>query len=272
LSTRKTAVITGGSSGIGLAIAQQLVDAGTAVLIVGRDAFAGAEAVSRLGGGERHAWFARADVTSHEQLEAAVASFIDRYGRLDTMFNNAGMSVIGLAEDVSLEQWREVIEIDLMGVVHGIAVAYPRMVRQGFGHIVNTSSLSGVVPTPGSVPYTAAKHAVVGLSLSLRLEARRHGIGVSVLCPPVVRTPILDRTPAIGLDPVKARGALPGRLMSARKCATVTLRAVARDQALILPGLSWPLALMQRHLPTITGWIADSIARKVAAIRQSPRQ
>ncbi|MGH7899749.1 MAG: SDR family NAD(P)-dependent oxidoreductase, partial [Candidatus Binatia bacterium] len=97
----------------------------------------------------------------------------------------------GEAKDYTLDDWRYVIDVNLMGVVHGVQAAYPRMIRQGFGHIVNTASMAGQMATPLAVVYGATKHAVVGLSRALRAEARLYGVRVSVVCPGVIRTPLL---------------------------------------------------------------------------------
>ena len=93
----------------------------------------------------------------------------------------------------SIEDWNQIIDVNLRGVINGIQAAYKIMMEQGFGHIVNTASMAGLMPGPGNVAYTTTKHAVVGLSKSLRAEAAHRGVRVSVLCPGVIRTPILRR-------------------------------------------------------------------------------
>ncbi len=95
--------------------------------------------------------------------------------------------------DLTLAHWNRVIDVNLRGVVHGVAAAYPLMISQGRGHIVNTASLAGLIPGPVLTPYAMTKHAVVGLSTSLRAEAAAHGVRVSVVCPGVIDTPLLDK-------------------------------------------------------------------------------
>ena len=107
------------------------------------------------------------------------------------MFNNAGIAIGGSAHDYGIQEWNQIIDVNLRGVVNGVQAAYCIMIKQGFGHIVNTASITGLMPTPGQVAYSMTKHAVVGLSLSLRAEAALLGIRVSVLCPGAIRTPIL---------------------------------------------------------------------------------
>ena len=112
-------------------------------------------------------------------------------GRLDYMFNNAGIAIGGEVRVCHIEDWAAVLNVNLHGVVNGVQAAYPVMLSQGYGHIVNTASMAGLLPMPAAVSYATTKHAVVGLSKSLRVEAAPYGVRVSVLCPGFIRTPIL---------------------------------------------------------------------------------
>lgn len=190
---RRLAVVTGGASGIGAALARALVLRGDSVVIADLNA-AGASALAaqlcRSGPGRAHA--EAVDVRDAKAVRAVVEEAHRRDGRLDLMFNNAGIGLGGAVEDLAMSHWDRVIDVNLRGVVHGVAAAYPLMLRQGYGHIVNTASVAGLVPAPFLTPYAMTKHAVVGLSLSLRGEAAAHGVRVSVLCPGAVETAILD--------------------------------------------------------------------------------
>ena len=128
---------------------------------------------------------------SYPSFEGAVAEAVQQSGRIDYLFNNAGIGVGGEVDSYTLDDWNDVFDVNLRGVVHGIQAVYPIMIRQHSGHIVNTASMAGLLAGPGTVSYTATKHAVVALSKALRLEAERHGVQVSVLCPGAIRTPIL---------------------------------------------------------------------------------
>ncbi|WP_262403074.1 SDR family oxidoreductase [Actinomadura sp. CNU-125] len=165
------AIVTGGASGIGRAIATSLVARGDTVVVTDIDeggAKAVADRLNTLGRGK--AASARLDVTDADAVSELYAGVKDEHGRLDRVFNNAGIAVGGLAEELSLDHWNRAIDINLKGVIHGVNAAYPIMLKQGNGHIVNTASLAGLVPMPVGIPYTATKHAVVGLSLGLRAE------------------------------------------------------------------------------------------------------
>lgn len=237
----RTAVVTGGASGIGAALARALVSRGDSVVIADLDA-AGASALaaqlSDQGPGRARA--EALDVRDADAVRAVVERASCRDGRLDLMFNNAGIGMGGAVEDLALSHWDRVIDVNLRGVVHGVAAAYPLMLRQGHGHIVNTASVAGLVPAPFITPYSMTKHAVVGLSLSLRGEAAAHGVRVSALCPGAVETAILDRgnpedlpeTPT--LDGREYVTKVAGAPYSPDALATEVLSAVARNRPVIV--------------------------------------
>ena len=186
------AIVTGGASGIGQAISEELVKRGCEVVIADRQIDVAEEIASKLclSGGKATA--RELDVINSSAVEALVNDTVQRTGRLDYMFNNAGIIVGGPAHMFWIDDWNEIVNVNLNGVINGVQAAYKTMVVQGFGHIVNTASMAGLIPISGSVAYAATKHAVVGLSESLRAEAALFGIRVSVLCPGFIRTPILD--------------------------------------------------------------------------------
>src|SRR5699024_1707745 len=117
---------------------------------------------------------------------------VRRHGRIDVFHNNAGIAVAGATSEMTARHWDDLIDIDLRGVVHGIDAVYPIMRRQGSGHIVVMGSLAGLIPVPAMVPYSSVKSAVGTMGRSLRVEARRYGVRVSVVCPAFVDTPLLD--------------------------------------------------------------------------------
>ena len=187
----KIAFVTGGASGMGAALATKLVDERAEVWIADRQVGPAQELAQRLNsrGGKAHA--IELDVRSYPSFERAVAEALAQSGRIDYLFDNAGIGVGGEVDSYTLDDWNDVFDVNLRGVVHGIHAVYPIMIGQHFGHIVNTASMAGLVTTAGQASYSATKHAVVAISKSLRVEAERHGVQVSVLCPGVIRTPIL---------------------------------------------------------------------------------
>jgi NAD(P)-dependent dehydrogenase (short-subunit alcohol dehydrogenase family) len=241
------ALITGGASGIGAALARQLVSRGTVVVLADRQEELAQEVAATVRSTGGQAEVALLDVRDAAAFEQLVADIFARHGRLDYLFNNAGTGVAGEAVENTLDDWRYIVEVNLMGVVHGVHAAYRRMVEQGFGHIVNTASMAGLMPTPGSVSYGATKHGVVGLSRSLRTEAQCYGVRVSVLCPGVIRTPILANGGRFGRTtrPVNQQAQLAFmeslQPMDADVFAGRALRQVAMNREIIvIPGV-WKL-------------------------------
>src|SRR5437763_50829 len=164
----RVAFVTGGASGIGRAISGALVARGDRVVVSDINA-SGAAAVAREleARGPGSATSVGLDVADPRGFEQAVAAAHAEHGRLDLLFNNAGIGVGGPVEELALAHWERTIDVNLRGVMHGVRAAYPLMIEQGFGHIVNTASLAGLLPFPFGVPYAMTKHAVVGLSVSL---------------------------------------------------------------------------------------------------------
>ncbi len=186
------AVITGGASGIGKALAEALAERGCEVIVADLQTGLAEEAVGALRARGATATAAHLDVTDFSEVSRLVQETVGRCGRLDYMFNNAGIGILGEVRDHTIADWYRIIDVNLRGVVNGVEAAYRVMLAQGFGHIVNTASIQGLVPTPLMASYGATKHAVVALSSSLRIEAAPAGIRVSVICPGVIRTPLLQ--------------------------------------------------------------------------------
>ncbi len=239
IESSTVAIVTGGASGIGRAISQALVERGATVAIADRDA-EGAERVSAAMAGPGSAYGVALDVTDADAVQTAYGKVHDEHGRLDLVVNNAGIGTGGAIDELSLDHWNATIDVNLRGVVHGVQAAYPIMIEQGSGHILNTASLAGLLPTPLMGPYTATKHAVVALSLALRAEAAPHRVKVSVLCPGFVDTPLLDntnpglpQTPA-GTESRRTAQRLQRRLYSPEMLARDVLRGVERNKSLIV--------------------------------------
>jgi len=239
----KIAFVTGGASGIGAALATELVDKGAEVWIADRQVGPAEELAQRLnsGGGKAHA--IELDVRSYPSFERAVAEAVQQSGRIDYLFNNAGIGVSGEIDSYTLDDWNDVFDVNLRGVAHGIQAVYPIMIGQHSGHIVNTASMAGLVTTAGQGSYTATKHAVVAISKTLRIEAERHGVQVSVLCPGVIRTPILAGGKYGRYNGVSDESMLKlweqMRPMAPEIFAERALRAVLRGNAIIVVPAWW---------------------------------
>lgn len=193
-----TAVVTGGASGIGRSLATLLADRGALVHVVDRDG-EGADAVAagiRDTGGRAEAH--SVDVTDADAVMVLADAVFER-GPVDLLFNNAGVGHAGLIVDTTLEDWRRLVDVNLMGVVHGVHAFLPRMsAQQGPSHIVNTASMAGIVPAAGLSAYSATKAAVVALTEALDVELIGTPVCVSALCPGVVNTAIVGTSSMSG--------------------------------------------------------------------------
>ena len=177
----KTAIITGGASGIGRALGEELARRGARVILADVNAKLLDETAGSI---VKAGWRAKPvalDVSDFEAVKELVHDTVAEHGRLDYIFNNAGVTVGGEARDLCLDDWRKVIDTNLYGVVNGVVAAYPVMIGQGFGHIINTASSAGLIPIPGGIPYSASKYGIVGLSNSLRLEGADLGVRTRIV-------------------------------------------------------------------------------------------
>lgn len=218
----KVAIVTGGASGIGRALCEALSRRGACVIVADintEGAQRVASAITTAGGRARAAHL---DVVKDEGVRKLVDDTASEYRRLDYMFNNAGVNVSrGEMRDLTVEHWHSVIDVNLLGVLYGTIAAYSVMVQQGFGHIINTASLAGLLGFPTSIPYGVSKCALVGLSIPLRLEAADLGVKVSVVCPGEIRTNKPNQRYKFGL-------------VDAEEAAEIILRGVAKNQAIIV--------------------------------------
>ena len=254
----KTVVITGGASGIGRALGEELCGAGAEVVL----ADVNAELLSSTAEPLRNSGYqvdtAIVDVTDFEAVKTLVEEAAREHGGIDYLFNNAGIVVGGEARDVPLDDWRAVIDTSLYGVVHGVLAAYPLMLKRGSGHIINPASRAGLIPAAGEISYTAAKYGIVGLSHALRAEAADLGVRVSVVCPGFIETPILHTLKVVKLDPDKLQAQIP-KTMPADECAREILRGVQRNKATITPTTTAKvLWRLYRYAP----WLVDLLLRR----------
>ena len=241
-------VVTGGASGIGLATARLLGARGGRLVLADVEAGALDSAVEALRAGGVEAHSVVCDVRSHDAVQALAGEAFDVLGAVHVVFNNAGVAVGGPIVDMSHDDWRWVIDVDLWGPIHGVEAFVPRMVEQGEGgHILFTASFAGLVPNVGLGPYTVAKYGVVALAEVLYRELRPHGIGVSVLCPMRVGTNIgtsernrSDEYGGPGVSPlVPDQGEdnrdMAGRVLPVEEVAALTVDAVLTNRLYVLP-------------------------------------
>jgi NAD(P)-dependent dehydrogenase (short-subunit alcohol dehydrogenase family) len=267
----KVAIVTGGASGIGRALCEALARREAAAVVV---ADIDAEGAQEVAAAHRCAQAMHIDVCRQGDVQALVDETVAQHGRLDLMINNAGVAICGEARDLTLDHWRHVLDVNLWGVIYGTTAAYRVMVDQGFGHIVNIASLDGLTPMPLATPYTAAKHAVVGLSTALRIEGADLGVKVSVACPGTVQTNILDTAAFVGIKREEAIAEMQSgfKMADPADCTRAILRGVERNQAIIidtqLNRLFWRL---YRLSPSLYAALMQKGVEQMRPLREGPK-
>ncbi|MCP4137031.1 MAG: SDR family oxidoreductase [bacterium] len=257
-----TAILTGGASGIGEALARELAARGCDVTITDLQIERAEELAAQVRSSGGLITAVKADVTDYSAMEKIIQDTAQRTGRLDYLFNNAGVVLGGEVCHYGIDDWNFIIDVNLKGVVNGIQAAYPIMIEQGFGHIVNTASMAGLVAGPGNTAYTTTKHAVVGLSNSMRCEASAKGVRVSALCPGFIRTPILDDAGKFGrvlfeLTPEQKR--IQNELIEKAKpmdpelFAKKALDQVARNRPIVILPSFWKFIWMTQRMFPLQG-------------------
>ena len=271
-----TAIVTGGASGIGRALGAELARRGCIVCLADRQLDEVVQAAAEIRASGTDASAAHLDVSDYSAVERLVGEVMNRTGRLDYIFNNAGIAIGGPTHLHNIDDWNRTIAVNLLGVANGLHVAYQAMRKQGFGHIVNTGSTAGLLPAPGAVSYAASKCAVVGLSRALRIEAALNNVRVSVLCPGAVRTPILQSGGKFGksyvnLSPEQEREMWDRfHPISPDTFARKALSAVARNKAIIVIPSWWKAFwALDRLFPSLTMYMARKSYSELLALVDS---
>lgn len=237
--TGKLALITGGSSGIGYALANQLVEAGGSVILLARSQEKLDEAkralTSQISQPEQLIHAIPADVTDVESLSMAIEDMAKTIGIPDFIFNCAGVALPGYVEQLKLEVFKWTMDIDYHGTVNVIKLLLPHLLQRGSGHIINFSSMAGVIGTFGYSAYSGAKFAVRGFSDVIRSELKPKNIRVSIVYPPDTDTPQLAFENQF--KPYETRElAGSDKPISAAAVARETLKSVSRGKYAIVPG------------------------------------
>lgn len=263
----KVAVVTGGASGIGLALAQQLAARGAHLVLVDVEVDALDRAVAALTSSGAEVLGVRADVAERQEIEAVAAQTMERFGALHLAVNNAGVAVGGPSWTLTEDDWRWVLGVDLWGVIHGVSVFTPLIVASGGGHVVNTASMAGLTSTPFMAPYNVAKHGVVTLSETLAIElAMLHPeVGVTVVCPGWVRTginrsernrPVAEGEAVDGGGDAGLRSTIDGLIATGLEpddVATLVLEAVLANRFSVLTHDDWASGVVRRAERLVTG-------------------
>ncbi len=230
----RVAIITGGANGIGRALAKALSEAGCAVVVSDVNDDLGNQVVNEITNAGGTARYQHTDVSDEKSMAELFAVTRATEGVVDFVFNNAGIAVGGDSRDLTFDHWRAVTDVNYWGVVYGSKFAFDTMAEQGHGHIVNIASLAGLIPFPTSLPYSATKHAVVGLSMSLRAEGVDVGVKVSVVCPGFIVSNIYDAAEVVNIPRVDVTANIPFKMVETDTAARNILNGVSRNKAIIV--------------------------------------
>ena len=227
----KICIVTGANSGIGYAVSSELLKRGGVVYMAGRNPekiAKAAEVFSSYGDNVRKLIM---DVTSRKEVHEGINKVVDEAGRIDFLFNNAGVGGTIPFDKATYDDWKNIIDVNLWSVIYGVSEAVPHMLKQGSGHIVNTGSIAGIVPPPFQALYSLTKYGVTGMTGCLRYEYAEKGLCFSVICPANIATPIFNK----GIDGV-ARGDLkiPDDAYPADMDASCILDRVSENKGIII--------------------------------------
>lgn len=256
----KVALITGAASGIGFALAQELAKKQCRVIMVDLDSIAPLP-FDPNNLCQRH----KLDVCDRAAYEKLFNEVTTQFGRLDFIFNNAGIAIGGPAAEYDNQEWQKTIDVNILGVTNGIHLAYQYMRNQGFGHIINTSSIVSLFPNVLTPMYSASKAAITVLGQQLQLEAKAFGVNIHTLAPGAIDTPILTG----GLHGRAPHGVSTEQLlrywqrmrpMPAEQFAQQALRAIAHGEHLIILPQRWRyLVWLSRFLPPFWLWYSRKV-------------
>ena len=189
----KVALVTGGGTGIGRATAARFAQEGAKVVVGEINTETGQETIDQIIGDGGNATFQQCDVSKSAEVDKLVKYTVDAHGRIDALFNNAGIDIMASMLDTTEEQFDRLMSINLKGVFLVAQAVARQMVTQGGGAIINTSSICGLVAMPFAGAYVMAKHGVLGMTQTMALELRDTGIRVNAVCPGYIQTPMIDR-------------------------------------------------------------------------------
>lgn len=266
----KTAIVSGAGSGLGKCLCEELGRRGAIAIVTGltqQEVQATADAIVQAGG---QAIALAMDMRDRAQIQAAIDTVVARYGKLDYFFNVAGVAYIGEFDGADDNLIENVLRVNAGGPVFGSLYAYRQMKKQGSGHIINVSSMAGIVPTPGIAVYAATKHAVVGLSTSLRYEAEKFGVNVSVVCMGLVKSEMLVRAKIQGMTADTFEGLSGFPAWETIRAANYILRGAERNDAyIVMPYYVRIFWWIQRFSPSLFARLARASMQNVRRAAKS---
>jgi len=270
----KKALITGGGSGIGLATAERLAKKGAVPILVDIDKHSLDKALSSLEarGFEAHGY--RVDITDIDNVREMARELEEKGLSPEILINCAGLTLVAHCSATEHDEWERIINVNLMGTIYMIETFLPGMEKKGYGHIVNIGSIDGLIPIPGQAPYCASKFAITGLTEVLYFDLRQHGIGVTLVCPGYVSTPMAKSMPIKDMHTQFRGSGMVLRVFEAfsgtpQRIAEHVVEAVISNKFLVIPGLPSRIIYHYRRLfPRLATSSGLVVARVFAWLRK----
>jgi len=264
--TGKIVLVTGAASGLGRGIALAFARAGSDLVLVDIDEGGLRETASMVEGCGSRSMVKRVDVSDRGRMEAMAGEVLSKWGRVDILVNNAGVGVGGELVNIPMEDIEWITGINLMGEIYGTRLFLPQMIERGEGHVVNIGSLSSLVILPFHIAYATTKFGLAGFSEALWVECRRHGVGVTLVCPGAISTNIAEGTRAYAGNQrqkemtERFERMLQERGMDPEEAGRRVLEAVARDRfLLIIGGEAHLLYYLRRFFPNFTRRLVSAV-------------
>jgi len=263
----KTAIVSGAASGLGKVMCEEFARRGGIAIVTGltqEEVQGTADAIVQAGG---KAIALQMDIRKRENIQAAIDTVVAQYGKLDYFFNIAGVAYIGEFDGAEDGMVENIMQTNAVGPVFGSLYAYKQMKKQGSGHIINVSSMAGIVPTPGIAVYAATKHAVVGLSTSLRYEADKFGVKVSVVCMGLVKSEMLVRAKIQGMSAATFEGLSGFAPWETIRAVNYILRGAENNDAyIVMPFYVRIFWWIQRFSPRLFAYLASASMKNIRAV------
>jgi NAD(P)-dependent dehydrogenase (short-subunit alcohol dehydrogenase family) len=271
----KIVIVTGAGSGLGRAIAHYCAQKGADVVVTDIDITAANETLRRMKEKGGNGTILHVDVSKVEEVEKMIAFTIEKYGRIDFLFNNAGAAINGEFIDMTLEHWRKMMDVNFWSIIYACKTVYPIMIKQGAGVIVNVASFAGLMPGGLMTGYSTSKHAAVGFTLNLRSEAKQYGIKVIALCPGYLETPMHESALNVS-DYVIAHDekyrAKEHNWPKPEDCIHHMMRGVMKNKGIVVsPRKQMPFWWLYRLFPSLVPWIWSKVIKNMKKQHEKSR-
>lgn len=266
--SQKTAIVTGAGSGIGEAVCKALARQKALVVVADINAQNAARVAQEIVADGHCAKHFTADVSKLDDVKALIEFSLAQFKEIDYFFNNAGISIDGEIRDMEYSHWEKILNVNLWGTIYGTNEVYKQMLKQKKGHIVNMSSLAGLMPGWMQAGYATTKWGILGLTTSLRAEAEEFGIKVSAICPGMVETNIFSNTTLLNIERDEFISNLAFKPYELEKAVNKILRGVRKNKAMVIfPFHAKFLHWLFRFLPSLMFRIGSSDAKKFRKMR-----